>query len=166
MTSLPCDIAIIPNDELLQKAIKFSAQLRSYGTLFTLKNDSYFPHISLYMTQIKTDNMETINRLLRDIAAKVAPINLIAYRYFQPRGYIDAEYKRTESLDTLQELVVEAINPVRDGRLKNDEANLLDATGQARDNLKKYGYRFVGELFRPHLTFTRFQNGQSIDVIN
>jgi len=60
--------------------------------------------------------------------------------------------------------VISAINPIRDGLRENDKARLMSATGELRENLEKYGYRGVGELFRPHMTFTRFANGRAIDV--
>jgi uncharacterized protein DUF1045 len=164
MDSIPCDIVILPSAELAQKAIALSQQLRQHGTLFTLKDGAYFPHASLYMTQLKIADLDKVKTILADIAANTPQLDLTATRYDQAEGFIDADYARTETLDRLQMTVVEAINPIRDGMREKDKARMLATTGKARENLEKYGYRGVGGLFRPHITFTRFADGQPIDT--
>jgi hypothetical protein len=164
MNSLPYDIVILPADELAQKAIGLSKRLVEYGTLFTLEEGRYYPHASLYMTQLKVADLEEVKALLADIATRTPQLDLTAARYDQAEGYIDADYARTETLDRLQMAVVEAINPIRDGMREKDKARMLTTTGKIRENLEKYGYRGVGELFRPHMTFARFADGQPIDT--
>lgn len=69
-------------------------------------------------------------------------------------------------LDALQMAVIRAINPLRDGLLQNDKARAQKASGQILDNFTRYGYPAVGELFRPHLTFTRFVEDTAIPTDN
>lgn len=164
MTSIPCNIAILPTSALAQKAIALSQRLEQYNTIFTLKDNVYFPHISLYMTQLKIADLDKVKAILAAIAANTPQSDLTATGYYQAEGYIDVNYGRTDVLDTLQMAVIEAINPIRDGMREKDKARMLAATGKVRENLEKYGYRGVGELFRPHLTFTRFTDSQSIDT--
>lgn len=164
MTSIPCDIVILPTDGIAKKAIDLSKQLEQHGTLFTLEDGAYFPHASLYMTQLRVVDLDKVSSILTDIAASTPQLDLVATRYDHAEGYIDAEYARTEVLDSLQMTVVEAINPIRDGMREKDKARTLTTTGKARENLEKYGYLSIGELFRPHVTLTRFADGQPIDA--
>jgi len=53
---------------------------------------------------------------------------------------------------------------LRDRLVPSDIPLLKIATGLARENLETWGYRAVGELFRPHLTFTRFVSRQPIPL--
>jgi hypothetical protein len=147
MNSIPCDIVLLPNPELTQKAIALSKQLEKYGSRFTLKDGVYFPHISLYMVQLKQDDLEKIKTALADIVA--TPIlELIAARYYQSHGYIDVEYRRTGALDVLQMAVIQAANPLRDGLLENDKARMQAATDKVLDNFTRYGYPAVGDCYR------------------
>lgn len=164
MASIPCDIAILPSDELARRAIAMSVELQKFNTLFQLSATGPFPHTSLYMTQLKVEDLEKVKTILAAIAANTPQLSLTVTRYDQADGYIDADYARTESLDHLQMAVVEAINPIRDGMREKDKVRMLTTTGKVRENLEKYGYRGVGELFRPHMTFTRFAGGQPIDT--
>lgn len=164
MNSIPCDIVLLPESQLTDKAITLSKQLEPQGTLFTLSKDTCIPHASLYMTQLKVTDLDRVQKLLSQIASRTPTVKLVSTRYDQAEGYIDADYERTDELVQLQMTVIEAINPIRDGMREKDKARLSEATGQVRENLEEYGYRGVGELFRPHLSFTRFVDGQAVDT--
>lgn len=160
MSSIPCDVVILPSDELAAKAIAASKNLESFGTHFTLQIGKYYPHASVYMLQLKTEDLAKVKELLSDIAAKTDRLSLAASRYYQTKNYFDAEYQKTERLAGLQSAVVEALNPIRDGMRENDKTRMPEATGLALENFKKYGWNSIGELYRPHLTLTRFNNEQ------
>ncbi len=165
MNAIACDIVLLPSSALAQKAIALSKHLESYDSRFTLKEDIYFPHISLYMAQLKQSDLEKVTAMLADIAATL-PLDLVATRYYQAHGYIDVEYQRTTALDALQAAVIQAINPLRDGLPPNDKTRAQKATGPVLDNFTRYGYPAVGELFRPHLTFTRLVEDTAIPTDN
>jgi len=160
MSSLPVDVVILPSGELAEKAIAASKQLEQFGSLFTLETGKYFPHSSLYMLQLDVDDLEQVKRILAEIAQNSKPLTLSASRHYQTRGFIDVEYSRNEQIDTLQDIVVTALNPIRDGMRPKDKARMLEAKGLAYDNFELFGYKYVGELFRPHITFTRFNEDQ------
>ena len=57
---------------------------------------------------------------------------------------------------------VEAINPLRAGMM-DYEASLINQTAAPpHENLKRYGFRAIGELFRPHITLTRFSGNHAV----
>lgn len=165
MTSLPCNIVLLPEANICKKAIFLSQDLAAkYDTLFTLQTGAFYPHVSLYMTQLKVVDMEKAKTLLGAIAATTPQVTLETSGYGQAEGYIDIEYDRSKAIADLQMLVVDAINPIRDGMREKDKARMLEATGKVRENLEQYGYRGVGKSFRPHLTLTRFADGRSIET--
>lgn len=156
MTSIPCDIVLRPSSAIKDLAIKTSGELSDYGTLFTLKEGEYFPHVSLYMVQLNLDTIDNIQNALEKIARSTGPISLTAKDFHQENGYIDIEYERNQIIDDLQNTVLDAINPLRDGLRKKDEERIKTSTGVELENLQKYGYRSVGSKFAPHVTLTRF----------
>jgi inorganic pyrophosphatase len=116
------------------------------------------------MTQLKLEDLGKAKELVAAIASVTPVLNMITTGYFQAEGYLDPDYERTDQLARLQMDVVNAINPIRDGMRVKDKARMLDATGVVRENLEKYGYRGIGELFRPHMTLARFTDGKEIDT--
>lgn len=164
LDSLPCDIVILPEETISAEAMKLSDNLKDRGTYFTLKDSEYYPHASLYMTQLKVSDLDRVCEILADIAANTPSLDMNAREYHQEAGYIDVEYDRFPLIDELQMTVVNAINPIRDGMREKDKARLLTSAGLERDNVEKYGYRSIGELFAPHLTFARFTQNEPIDT--
>lgn len=137
-----------------------SQRLAPLGSLFTLEIGKYFPHASLFMLQLKEDDIEIVKSLLAEIASKTDKLNLKASNFDQAHAFIDVEYARNEQIDALQQQVIAALNTVRDGMREKDKARMLEATDLALENFQNYGYKNVGELFRPHITFTRFNEEQ------
>lgn len=163
--SIPCNIVLLPDPELSQKAIAASRLLADqHESYFVLKDGQFYPHATLYMTQLQTDTLPQAQTALADIAAHTPPLALEADHYFQAMGYIDPNYVRTPAADALHWAVVNAINPIRDGMREKNKQRMQEATGLARENLEKYGDHRVGELFRPHITLTRFVSEQPIDT--
>lgn len=160
MSSLPCDVVILPNNELAEKAMAASQRLAPLGSLFTLEIGKYFPRASLFMLQLKEDDIEIVKSLLAEIASKTDKLNLKASNFDQAHAFIDVEYARNEQIDALHQQVIAALNTVRDGMREKDKARMLGATDLALENFQNYGYKNVGELFRPHITFTRFNEEQ------
>lgn len=123
--TLPYNIVILPTDNLAQKAINVSQQLQQFGTLFTLKDGEYFPHVSLYMVQLNVTSLNSMRELLAEIAARTPQFDLIAPQYCQAEGYIDVDYQRSKVLDALQMAIIEAINPILDGMRAKDKTRIL-----------------------------------------
>ncbi|MBP7820906.1 DUF1045 domain-containing protein [Candidatus Saccharibacteria bacterium] len=152
---------MLPSEELAEKAISASKLLEPYGSLFTLETGKYFPHASLYMLQLKETDLEQVKELLVRIANDFNDLRLNAERFYQAQCYVDVEYGKENQLVRLQREVVDALNPIRDGMREKDKARMAEATGLALANFEQYGYKYVSELFRPHITFTRLNEEKS-----
>jgi hypothetical protein len=150
------DIILLPEPELAQKAITLSQQLAQYGARFTLQQDSPVPHLSLYFAQLSPPGLSMTTEVLQAMAAQLSPITLSAAEYEQAGAYLLLNYQRTDELVRLHMRVMNAINPLRDGMSQGDTARLHETRGKVRQNLETYGTQWVGELFKPHITITRF----------
>lgn len=161
MSTLPCDLVLLPESSLAEKAVAASQALARLDSKFTLDNKNFYAHMSLYMCQLDEADIPKVEELLQAIAAKTPPYTAPATRYDlgtgYSEGYIDAEYEATEQMHAIQMSVIEAINPVRAGMRDKDIAKMEDATGVKLENLKTYGFPSIGELFRPHMTLSRLQ---------
>jgi hypothetical protein len=169
MNSLPCVIALLPDEELTEKTLIASANLHILDVLVTLEMGKYFPHLSLYMCQLRIKDMPKIEETLRSVARAQPVLSLNASKYSVSEGYaagyVDPEYQVTEELRKLQRTVVEGINPLRDGMMAKDLLKPQDADGLMLENLQKYGFAPIGKLFRPHITLTRLKDSNA-DVLS
>lgn len=158
--SRPYDVVLVPEASLSHEAIRLGDTLKERGTYFTLDRTSFYPHLSLYMLQLDEAGLEEALKRLAALETETKPVQASADHYHYSYDYLDVEYAKSEELTALQQKVIEALNPVRDGLRENDKARLETATGEERSNILEYGYRSVGNQFKPHLTFTRFTSDQ------
>lgn len=164
MESKPCNVVLLPSKSLADKAIEISATMRSDETLFTLKDGSFYPHLSLYMLELRVGDYQKVQEALQSISATQSLQDLIAIKYDQKMGYLDAEYAVTTGLLKLQDLIIDVLNPVRNGLREKDKLRMVQADGIKREYFEKYGYPNVKELFRPHVTLTRFNHENLFDT--
>lgn len=160
--SIPCDLVLLPSKELADKAIEVSGVIsQHYDSFFTLKYGEFYPHMSLYMFQLDGADIPRIEEVLTQVANATKAIRATATNYSLGPGfrvgYVDPEYEASNELKTLQDKVVDTVNPIRAGMRESDIAKMQDATGIKLENLEKYGYPAIGELFRPHVTLTRLK---------
>lgn len=161
MSSLPCDIVLLPSLELANKAIEASNAARQYENYFTLEDGKFYPHMSLYMFQLNEADIPKIEEVLSKIAKDFNIVSAKATTYSLGKGfgvgYVDPEYEVTDELSGLQNKVIEAVYPMRAGMRESDIKKMQDAEGLKLKNLEKYGYPAIGNLFRPHITLTRLK---------
>ena len=155
--SISCDVVILPEPLLANRAISASQKLQQFDGYYTLEDGVCFPHTSLYMLELKVEDIPRVEELLSNITKAFPPFQLEAYRYDHTMGFIDAEYRRLPELDSLQEKIVTALNPIRNGMRAKDRERMAVAEGVALKNFQDYGYKNIGELFRPHMSLTRLK---------
>ncbi len=159
-----CDVVILPNPTLKDAAIAKSRELSEQGSYFTLGGETCVPHVSLYMLQLAVPDLAKAKRVLSKIASETVPLHLEAYRPYRSSGYVDVEYQRFNKFDSLQMDVVDALNSLRNGMYVDEIKRMETAEGLKLENLQQYGYQNIGELFRPHMTFTRLTPGVAFKI--
>jgi hypothetical protein len=160
MESKPYDIVLLPENNLGDKIVSISQSLENYTTHFTLNQQNFFAHLSLYMLQLNEDGVARACKLLQAAATEIKTQKLHPKCYHYENEYLDIEYEKTEELSVLQNNIISLLNPIRNGLREKDEIRLQTAIGIERMNLLTYGYRSVGSEFSPHVTFTRFTSEQ------
>lgn len=159
--TIPCDLVLLPNNEQSQQATRLSQLLSSQGSLFTLDNKSFYAHASLYMFQMDISSQDDCIAALQQLAEqnRIQQISQDGYFYQDSgfgKGYVDVAFTRNKDVDSLQERVIDTFNSLRAGMRESDKMKMTDATGLKLENLQKYGYPAIGDLFRPHVTLTKF----------
>lgn len=159
--TIPCDIVLLPAQDQAELAVRASQALSPQESLFNLDNHDFYAHASLYMFQMDIENQERCISALQQLAAQTAVQRLKQDGYFYQdtghgKGYVDVAFERNNVVDSLQERAIATFNSLRAGMRESDKAKMADASGVKLVNLQKYGYPAAGELFRPHITLTKF----------
>src|SRR5260221_11329512 len=113
-SSLPYAVVLLASEEIDKKTIALSKQLHSAVTRFVLEEDKYYPHLTLYMAQLKTDSLGEVKKVLVTVARQFTAFYLNATQYAQDKeGMIEVQYERPDSLINLQKEVINGITPLR-----------------------------------------------------
>ena len=153
------NIVIYPPLNIIQKAITISKKLHRKGGLFILDNKNYFLHLTLYMVELPVKNIPQVIKTLKDLILKLKPFTITPTKYEQNEtGYTNITFRRSKQLVQLQKQIVHAIQSWTEGHLREkDQVQIKKLTKTEQKNLKQYGYRNVGTLFSPHITFTKLK---------
>jgi hypothetical protein len=128
--SISVDFVLLPSSKLATTSYVKSQELAQLGSMYTLKPGEYYPHCTLYMTQLSVDSVNDARVVIQEVAQLFNPVHATAKSLLQNRGYLGVNYERNNAIDKLQVAVIESINPMR----------------------------AVGDQFSPHITLTRFDD--------
>ena len=156
------NIAVKPSELVAQQAIELSQKLSDKSkTYFVLDGQNYFPHLTIYSPEFPKNKLDGVLSTIESICATTKSFESPFLDIQSHDGYVDVEVELNDSFQNLHEIIVEKLNPLREGHLREKytvEANLAELTETQRQNIKKYGYPDVMEIYRPHLTLIRLEN--------
>lgn len=164
--SRPYNIVILPPPAIRRRAIGVSKRLRSRGGRFVLDGKRHTPHITLYMVELPNKNISSVKDRLEIVAQSTTPWRLRSQQYrHNHEGYFDVAFARDARLMKLQRMIIRRINPLRNNLIRSkDRVRLPQLTARQQNNIRRYGYRGIGSLYTPHLTFTRLKKHQPTTI--
>ncbi|WP_322762117.1 hypothetical protein [Frankia sp. Cr2] len=125
------------------------------------------PHVSLFMLAVAPSEVPDVVDAVREVATASTPLHAVGDEYrHNPHGAPEMYFARSTAWVSLQRSVIEAVEPLRRGRLRDvgpSGERLHDvmtrrppADPVATAQLARYGYDEVadadGDRFNPHVT--------------
>lgn len=138
--------------------LDMSGRLADRGGMFVVDNADRHAHLTLYMARFQHKAVRDLSSLIKKLMVDLEPIRLEQDGYFvTPGSYYEVSYRRARQVLAAHELITAAVRSLRhseDPPVVEDYYGPYSA-GQ-RANVRWCGYDLAGELFRPHITITRF----------
>jgi hypothetical protein len=156
--SVLCNLAIIPPFEVAERATNLSQELHQQGGMFALDGAERFPHLTVYMARFAPENVIPALEVFERALANQQSFQLLSTGYFYTEGdYAEIEFAKSPELMDLQVRITGAAQPFR---IQNDEPPYRNYSGpfseEQRSNVRNTGYDLSGELYRPHISLTKF----------
>ncbi|MBN2016190.1 2'-5' RNA ligase family protein [Candidatus Dojkabacteria bacterium] len=157
----------------LNIAFKVPAEVRKYvislskdiikgeKTHYVLDGKRYIPHLTIYSPEFPRERLEDIYGVLERIATNAHTLEFHFQKIDTGDAYIGAEFECTEQIMQFHRQIVRELSPLREGHLRpkyKDPKYLSTLTKEHVENIKNYGYPRVMKLYRPHLSFIRFED--------
>ncbi|HNW34100.1 MAG TPA: 2'-5' RNA ligase family protein [Candidatus Ozemobacteraceae bacterium] len=141
-------------EEILKAALVLNRQITaSAGGDIDFAHGT-IPHVTLYMGLFPEQEIASVKGELAKIAAGTSPFQISLHGIKTGRdGYLFWNADVGTALRRLHEVIVTAINPLRRGAIR--DKYLSGSNGFSEDerrNIREYGFPWVFQQFRPHLT--------------
>lgn len=147
--------------EILDQALTLNRRILSSAGGGVDFGAGRIPHVTLYMGLFPEAEREAVVRKLNALAEVTAPIPIALREIEISRdGYIFWNVVADEPLLRMHEHVVAALNPLRRGAIR--EKFLEDQERFTKEeciNIMKYGFPWVMDGFRPHVTVGHLEEG-------
>ncbi len=139
----------------LEKALEINhIMVRSFASQIDFKQNIK-PHLTLFMgffPEINPVQKELLN-LNRSFAG--FEVHLQCFR-LTSEGYLFWEVAEQKELQLLHEQVLEVLNPLRKGLIREKFNQSFDSFQPVeQENIKQFGFPWVKHLFKPHLTLAK-----------
>jgi hypothetical protein len=160
------NICILPDEAVTKECIKLSQSLESAQTMFVLGN-GLFPHMTVYMARFPDDEINNVVANTASALNKASPFSCVHTGYFMTAGrYLEASFRKTDSFLAFQELLIAGSTDLRiNPGSPFEEGYFAPYTDEQQKNAKETGYDLARNLYRPHITLTRYHENEVPAVV-
>lgn len=112
------------------------------------------------MIRLPLRNLNRVQKELEKIVKDLKPFPVTSYRYkYIAKVWVAIMYYRNIHLRKLQKKVIDAINPLREGILREEDRKEMNTFPlRYKRMLEKYGFLRVLKEYHPHITLTKLPN--------
>ena len=159
------NVCILPDDFASAEAVKISQSLKSDATMFVL-GEGLFPHMTVYMARFADGDIDKVVAATGAALKQAASFKCEHTGYFMTEGrYLEASYRKSEDFLRLHELLIthNADLRIHPGS-PFDEGYFAPYTPEQQKNAQETGYDLARNLYRPHITLTRYKENSVPEV--
>jgi 2'-5' RNA ligase len=154
------NVCMLPADKVALQCITISKGFSEDSVRFTLGN-GLFPHATLYMARFNNADIEKIAEAFKSIVQTIKPVALQHSGYYLTEGdYLEVSYQRSPELLALHDQIIQGLKNYR-AYIDNPprESYYGPYNQKQQENVRETGYDLAYDLYRPHITLTRYKEG-------
>jgi len=159
--SVIINICVIPAEEAGNKCVEISQSLKSDSTMFVLDGKSKFAHMTVFMARFAETEVENVIKELENVFNSQKSFFCEHSGYFMTEGrYLEVSYRKSQAFMSLHEILINSISKYRiNPGNPYEEGYFTPYTKEQQENAKTTGYDLSYNLYRPHVTLTRYKEG-------
>ncbi|RPK82046.1 2'-5' RNA ligase family protein [Streptomyces sp. ADI98-10] len=161
-------VALLPRADHTHAAIRLQQTLGGDRPLQPpLSEQGNLPHLTVFQGPFE-DDLDPGRELARIGAAVSLPGELSLASVgivHQPTGWLFMSVERLALLEKLQEVVLAGLAPRLDRRAFDTSKDTSRFTESERVSLARYGYRYTGDAYAPHITLGRTDEATALELV-
>jgi hypothetical protein len=159
--SVLLNVCILPDKKVASECIQMSQSLPSENVLFALDGKKRFTHMTVFMARFPEHVIERVLQETEEVLKTVQSFPCEQSGFFITAGnYLEVSYKRSEVMVYLQDLLIRSLKGFRyNPENPYEESYFAPYNKSQKLSALDTGYDLTGELYRPHITLTRYKEG-------
>ncbi|MBT3153854.1 2'-5' RNA ligase family protein [Streptomyces sp. CHD11] len=164
-------VALLPRADHLRAAVRLQADIGGEVRLQPpLHPDGNLPHVTLFQgpfenTLVPQEALELIGTAAFDSGLHgEVPLSSTGVVY-QPTGWLFLALERPPLLEALQKAALTALDRHLDRASFDGDKDVSRFTGAERASYERYGYRYTGEAYAPHMTLGRTEEETALELV-
>ena len=154
------NVCIIPNETVSASCVTLSQSLKTDSAILTLGNGK-FAHMTVYMARFSDDAINDVVSAVEKVLSQTSSFECKHIGYFLTKGrYYEASFDKNVEFMALHGLLIDNVSPLRiNPGNPYEEGYFTPYTEGQQKNAAETGYDLAYELYRPHITLTRYAEG-------
>lgn len=161
-------VALLPRADHTRAAILLQESLGGDVPLQpTLSEDGNLPHLTVFQGPFE-DDLDPERELARIGASVSLPRQLSLASVgivYQPTGWLFMAVERPAMLEQVQEVVLDCLAPRLDRQAFDTSKDTSRFTESERVSFARYGYRYTGDAYAPHITLGRTDEATARELV-
>ncbi|MBH5338789.1 hypothetical protein IHE55_30025 [Streptomyces pactum] len=161
-------IALLPTAEHRTAAIRLQREVGGGHELRPpLSPDGNLPHVTVFQGPF-LDSFDPATELDRIVAGADAPERIaLASRgvVYQPTGWVFLALERPPLLEKIQQSTLAVLAPHLDRPAFDPSKDVSRFTEDERESFERYGYRYTGPAYAPHITLGRAEEAVAQELV-
>ncbi|MFD8727791.1 2'-5' RNA ligase family protein [Streptomyces sp. NPDC059611] len=160
-------VALLPYPGHIRAAIRLQQSLGGSLPLHPpLSEDGNLPHLTVFQGPFEggPDPEQELTRITAALSLpdqlSLASVGVV----HQPTGWLFMSVERPALLEKLQEVVLDGLAPHLDRQAFDTAEDTSRFTEPERASLARYGYRYTGEAYAPHITLGRTDEATALNL--
>jgi len=164
--SVIINVCVIPHQDVGNRCVEASQSLKSDSTMFVLDGKSKFAHMTVFMARFANSEISNVLKATEKALKNIHSFLCGHTGYFMTAGrYVEVSYQKSKELVDLQELLIDNLKGCRiNPGNPFEEGYFAPYNAEQQKNAKETGYDLAYNLYRPHITLTRYKEGEAPEV--
>jgi len=155
------NVCVIPDERVGAACVTISQSCKSDETLFVLDGNNFFAHMTAFMARFPDDKIDDVVQGVETALESIRSFRCEHTGYFMTAGrYLEASYRKSDDFMRLHESLINNVSGLRiNPGDPYEEGYFTPYTDEQRQNARETGYDLARNLYRPHVTLTRYRDG-------
>ncbi len=160
------NVCIIPPEDVARQCVQISQSLKSDNKMFVLDGKDAFAHMTVFMARFPESEIANVISATQKVLSDIKSFSCKHTGYFLTQGrYLEVSYHKSAEFLNLHELLIKGLKVYRiNPGDPFEEGYFAPYTPEQQKNAKETGYDLAYNLYCPHVTLTRYKEGQVPDV--